>query len=109
MVVPDTGVVLDRLRERQDTRENVTIISTIEYPPILEYTGFRGRVFYPRPKDFKLAYEVQGRLCRLGKMKGFADLLMASICINRREKLLTKDVDFKDIAEASDLEVEITE
>lgn len=108
MVVLDTGVILDRIRKRLDIGEDVTVISAIEYPPILEYIGFRGKVFYPRSEEFKLAYEIQERLYRIGKMKGFADLLLASICINRREKLVTKDADFKDIAEASDLEVEIT-
>ena len=42
-------------------------------------------------------------------MKGFADLLIAAICMNRNERLVTMDSDFKDIAGASDLEVEIIE
>ena len=48
-------------------------------------------------------------LLKLGKPKGFADLLIAAICISRREKLLSKDKDFLDIARISELEVEILE
>lgn len=67
MVVLDTGVVLDRIKGRKDIRENVTAVSVIEFPPILEYSGFQGNVFYPRLDDFKLAYEIQEKLYRMGK------------------------------------------
>jgi len=35
---------------------------------------------------------------RIGEPKSFADLLVASICVNRDEELITKDTDFLDIA-----------
>ncbi|WP_290726625.1 PIN domain-containing protein [Archaeoglobus sp.] len=43
----------------------------------------------------------------MGKAKTFADLLIASICINRNEELITKDEDFLDIAKVSDLKVKM--
>ncbi len=43
----------------------------------------------------------------VGKPKSFADLLIASICINRGEELITKDEDFLDIAKVSNLKVKI--
>ena len=107
MVVLDTGVVLDRVRLGQEIPENVSIVSVIEWPPLLKYAKFSGRVYYPRLDDFRVAYEIHERLYREGKMKGFADLLISAICVNRNEKLVTKDSDFNDLAEASDLEVEI--
>jgi len=74
---------------------------------ILKYVKFKGKVYYAKLGDFKKAYEIQEKLYRAGKMKGFADLLIAAVCINKGEKLVTKDTDFKDIAETSDLEVKI--
>jgi len=39
----------------------------------------------------------------IGKPKPFSDLLIAAICINRNEELLTNDKDFNDIAQISNL------
>jgi len=36
---------------------------------------------------------LQEELMKRGKTKELADLLVAAICINRREKLITKDKD----------------
>lgn len=107
MVVLDTNVILDRIKGRSNIRENVTVVSVIEFPLILKYVKFKGKVYYPKLEDFKKAYKIQEKLYQIGNMKNFADLLIATICINKVEKLVTKDTDFKDIAEASHLEVEI--
>ena len=107
MVVVDTIVIIDRNRERSDIEENIAVITVIEYPLILNYIKFKGKVYYPKLEDFKTAYKIQEKLYQAGKMKSFADLLLAAICINRREKLVTKDTDFQNIAETSDLNVEI--
>jgi len=107
LVVLDTGVVLDRVKLKKEVPENVTVVSVVEWPPLLKYAKFRGKVYYPRLEDFRVAYETQERLYRVGKMKGFADLLLASICVSRNEKLVSNDSDFKDIAEVSDLNVEL--
>ncbi len=56
-----------------------------------------------------MAIELQRRLRKVGKTKPFADLLIALICINRKEELITKDRDFLDIAEVSNLKVKIIE
>ncbi|MDH5686560.1 MAG: type II toxin-antitoxin system VapC family toxin [Candidatus Bathyarchaeota archaeon] len=107
MVVLDTGVVLDRVKLKKEVPENVTVVSVVEWPPLLKYAKFRGKVYYPRLEDFRVAYETQERLYRVGKMMGFADLLLASICVSRNEKLVSNDSDFKNIAEVSDLNVEL--
>ena len=54
------------------------------------------------PIDILLSIELQRRLRAVGKSKPFADLLIASICINRNEELITKDRDFLDIAKVSE-------
>ena len=56
-------------------------------------------------EDFKTAYDIQKDPYKTGKMKGFADLLIAAICINNKERLITKDTDFNDIANKSSLQV----
>ena len=40
-----------------------------------------------------------------GRPKPFSDLLIAAICINRNEELITNDEDFKDIANISNLKL----
>jgi len=57
--------------------------------------------------DIKLAINLQIKLRKLGRQKPIADLLIAAICINRNEELITRDKDFLDIAEISDLKVKL--
>ena len=52
-----------------------------------------------------LAIELQMKLRAKGKP--FSDLLIAAICINRGEELVTKDTDFEDIAEVSALRLKL--
>jgi len=66
----------------------------VEYPPIMEYQKFFGKVIAIERKDILLSIELQRRLRAIGKPKPFADLLIASICINRNEELITKDKRF---------------
>jgi len=54
-----------------------------------------------------LAYNIQLKLTAIGKSKSFADLLIAAICINRNEELITKDKDFLNIAKVSNLKVKV--
>ena len=60
-----------------------------------------------RQIDIELAINLQIKLRKLGKPKPIADLLIAAICINRNEELITKDKDFLDIAKVSDLKVKL--
>ena len=57
------------------------------------------------PDDYELAYKLQLKLMNVGKPKPFSDLLIAAICINRNEELMTNDEDFKDIANISNLKL----
>lgn len=105
MSVIDTTLVIERVSEGKAIRENATIITVIEYPMILEYKYFYGKIFYPEEEDLNFAVELQNKLREIGRMKGAADLIIAAICINKDEPLLTNDSDFDDIQSVSGLKL----
>ncbi len=109
MVVLDTSVVIDYVKNGKEIRENITAVTLVEFPRIIYYKRFYGNVLFPSVEEFILAHNLQKKLVKIGKAKTFADLLIASICINRKEELITKDKDFLDIAEVSDLKVKVIE
>jgi len=59
LVVLDTNVILDRIKGKSNIQENVTVVSVIEFPLILKYVKFKGKVYYAKLEDFKKAYEIQ--------------------------------------------------
>jgi len=87
--------------------DNITEVTVLEYPPILRYTKFYGRIYYIRRSDLSLALKIQIDLRRIGAQKSVPDILIASICINRDEELITNDNNFLDIAKVSNLKVYI--
>ncbi|MEM1548885.1 MAG: DNA-binding protein [Thermoproteota archaeon] len=87
--------------------EAVTIVTLIEFPSLLEYSKFQGSVVYPTRSDLDLAVELQIKMKNKGRLKPFSDLLTAAICINRNEELVTKDINFNEIAEASKLKLRV--
>jgi len=107
MVVLDTNIVIERVKRREGINENITAVTFVEYPKVVYYKKFYGKILFPNIDDFLLAHKLQNKLIGIGKAKTFADLLIASICINRNEELITKDKDFLDIAEVSKLRVKI--
>ena len=104
-MILDTNIAISKIRRRETISENITVVTLVEYPSILEYAGFKGDVVFPTIKDYHTAYEIQKRLMHKGRMKGFADILIASIAINNNEELVTDDKDFMDIAEVSSLKL----
>jgi len=109
MAIIDTNIVIERIRKKEEIKENITIVTLIEHPRISRYKKFYGKVLLPGIDDFELAYNIQLKLTAIGKLKPFADLLIAAICINRNEELITKDKDFLDIAKVSNLKVKVIE
>jgi len=109
VVVLDTSVIIDRIRKREEILENITVVTFVEYPKIVLYKKFNGNVIFPTEEDYILAHRIQLKLVKVGKTKPFADVLLASICINRDEELITRDRDFLDIAEVSDLKVKLVQ
>lgn len=105
MTILDTSILIERVRRREEIREDITVVSIVEFPQILAYRKFSGRIIYPMPEDYELAYKLQLKLMKAGRPKPFSDLLIASICINRNEELITNDEDFEDIANISELKL----
>jgi predicted nucleic acid-binding protein len=109
MSVIDTNLAIERFRAKREIHENITIITAIEFPPVLSYEKFLEEVYTITPEDQILAIKIQRLLRKIGKPKSSSDILIASICINRNEELITKDKDFLDIAKVSNLKVKLIE
>lgn len=105
MPVIDTSLLIERVSEGKPIAEDVCFITVIEFPTLLEYRKFTGEILYPALQDMELALELQQRLKDIGRMKGSSDLIIAALCINSDEALLTLDSDFKEISRASSLKV----
>jgi len=93
------------IRMSMEITDDITVVTLVEFPPILEYAGFKGQIIIPSVEDYFTAYRLQKKLRQLGKPKSFPDLLIAAICINRGEELVTKDEDFLDISAMSELKL----
>ena len=96
---------MKKIKKKEEIHENVTEISVLEFPPILKYRRFFGKIYLVERRDFDLALKLQVKLRKAGMQKAVPDLLIASICINRNEELITKDEDFFDIAVASSFDL----
>ena len=70
-----------------------TIFGIIEYPPASEHCD----ILFPDELDFEKALDIAWKLRKAGKPVGAIDIIVASMCINRNTKLVTKDEDFKHI------------
>ncbi len=109
MAVLDTNAVIERVRRREEITEDITGVTFVEFPRIARYSKFHGNVLFPILDDYILAHRLQEELLKKGEPRGFADLLIASICINRGEELITYDSDFLAIAEVSNLKLILLE
>jgi predicted nucleic acid-binding protein len=102
MPILDTSLVIERVK-------NTTEVTVIEFPPILKYHRFFGKIYLVEREDFEFALKLQIELRKIGLPKALSDLLIASICINRNEELITRDSDFLDIAKVSNLKIKLVD
>ncbi len=107
MPILDTNILIEKIKNNEEIFENTTEINVLEYPPILKYLKFHGKIYFLKRVDLSLALKLQIELRKRGMQKSVQDVLIASICINRNEELITKDRDFLDIAKISSLKVKI--
>ena len=107
MVILDTSIVIERFKGNEEIKENITVATLIEFPRISGYKLFRGSVYFPTIDEYSLAFELQKKLYERGKPKAFSDLVIASISINRNEELITRDIDFRNIATVSNLKLKV--
>ncbi len=80
IVLYDTSIVIEKVKKREEIHGIISAVTIVEFPAILRYI-------------LPFSMQVAGRTYETGKTKELADLLVAAICINRREKLITKDKD----------------
>jgi predicted nucleic acid-binding protein len=98
-LILDTSSVISRVKKGVEIWENITVVSLIEYPPILDYENFHGEIYFPTRAEQLRAVHLQKRLRVIGKPLGASDLLIAAVCLNRNEELVTMDEDFLVIRE----------
>ena len=67
MSVIGTNVIIERLKKNEEIYESITEVSLVEYPPVLEYQKFFGKVLVIDRKDILLSLELQRRLRATGK------------------------------------------
>lgn len=67
MPIIDTSLLIERISESKPVAEDVCFISVIEFPLILEYRKFRGKILYPDLQDLELALELQQKLKDIGR------------------------------------------
>lgn len=105
MSIIDTSLVIERIKVNEQIDESICMVTAVEYPPVLEYSRFNGKVLSPDLSELRLAVLLQKDLRRIGRAKNAADLIIAATCINHNEGLLTIDSDFEDIAKVSELQI----
>ncbi|MEM1990453.1 MAG: type II toxin-antitoxin system VapC family toxin [Candidatus Bathyarchaeia archaeon] len=111
MTILDTSVAVERAKSRRPINEDITAVTLVEFPRIVYYKLFSGRVIFPIRHDFVLAHRLQLGLLELGKPQALSDLLVASIAINREEELITRDQDLEvisNVAKRLGYEVKLT-
>lgn len=105
MKLLDTMILREKIRNKEEIEEYTTIVNIIEFPKIITYKKFKGKVIFPDKPDYELALRLQVKLAKIGKMKPFSDLLIAAIAINRDLELVTRDKHFLDIRKVSNLKL----
>jgi len=93
-MILDTSIVIDKVKDKEEIFDNITIITLIEYPPIKNYKKFYGKIYYISYEEQLLAVIIQEELRKKGTPMSVGDIFIAAVAINRDEVLLTKDKDF---------------
>jgi predicted nucleic acid-binding protein len=61
MPVLDTNILIEKIRRNEEIRENITEVTVLEYPPVLKYLKFYGKIYYLR-RPLNLALKNTDRL-----------------------------------------------
>ncbi|AAB90631.1 predicted coding region AF_0610 [Archaeoglobus fulgidus DSM 4304] len=62
MVVADTNLVIERVKKNESIEENITEVTIVEFPPVINYKKFHGKVLIIERGDVLLSIELQRRL-----------------------------------------------
>jgi len=101
-MILDTSIVIDRVNLREPFREDIRVVTLVEYHRIVYYKHSHGGVIFPIMQDFILAHKLQLELLKIGKPQAFSDLLIAAVVINRGGELITRDQDSKYISDVAE-------
>ena len=94
----DTSVAIER------DEGVITLFSLIEHPPSIN----KFEILFPDLEDYSKAIQISEGLRKIGKPIDAIDILISAMCLNRKNKLITKDKDFifvKDIFHEFKLEL----
>lgn len=87
----DTNRLIDAYRERETLDGYTTILNIIEFPKAID---FNLRVLFPSKSDYHLALMISTELLKAGKPIPAVDSVIASVALNNKLKLVTKDKHF---------------
>lgn len=87
----ETSEILDTSVAMTRKEGVITIFTLIEFPPSAKRSF---DILLPELEDYAKAAEISGILRTHGSSIGAIDILLASMCLNRFARLLTKDYDF---------------
>jgi tRNA(fMet)-specific endonuclease VapC len=89
----DTSAVIELVaRRRSIVPGYVSILTVVEYPPVLRYSTL---ILYPEKRDYKLAVKWQAELRRQGQPLPAVDLIIAAQAYNHNLTLVTLDKHFE--------------
>jgi len=87
----DTNALIDAYREKETIEGYTTILNIIEFPKAME---LKLRVLFPSKSDYHLALIISTELLKIGKPIPAVDSVIASVALNNKLKLVTKDKHF---------------
>ncbi len=87
----DTNTLIDAYREKETIEGYTTILNIIEFPKAME---LKLRVLFPSKSDYYLALIISTELLKIGKPIPAVDSVIASVALNNKLKLVTKDKHF---------------
>ncbi len=87
----DTNALIDAYREKETIEGYTTLLNIIEFPKAMELNL---RVLFPSKSDYHLALIISTELLKTGKPIPAVDSVIASVALNNKLKLVTKDKHF---------------
>ncbi|WFO75961.1 type II toxin-antitoxin system VapC family toxin [Desulfurococcaceae archaeon MEX13E-LK6-19] len=104
----DTSAVIELIAHRntQLIPGYVSILTTIEYPPVIMHVA---KILYPSKQDYKLAIVWQTKLRKIGTPLPAIDLVIAAQAYNNELELVTLDKHFRIIKEKLAPDLKLTE
>jgi len=82
MTILDTSVVIDKVKSRELIKEDITVVTLVEYPRIIYYKHFYGGTIFPARQDFILTHKLQLELLKIGGPQAFSDLLNGDLVVS---------------------------